>query len=464
MEKSESRAVLIPLITGRLRRRPVGAIELIEPRVLNREARAESPVFLMLPLAWIAWLLALFPPVTALLADHSASARFNVVATGVAIFVVVYVWAALKGASRFSLGTFPSIWLPGPPWLPTVILGALAVAINVIDGQRWLGLFIYTSATIGGHLPVRTSAWLVAGLTCLTVIVGSAAGATPSDLVWPVFLVPLTGGIVILMSWALRTNRELIATREELARVAVASERLRFARDLHDLLGHNLSLIALKSELAEYLITSSPENAAVAMREVGSVARTALQEVRQAVAGYRQPTLATELRDARELLDAAGIALDVVEEPTSPPPAIEAVLASAVRVGVTNVVRHSRARHCSIWVTQPPGYVGVEIADDGIGAASASATSAFPATIDGSGLRGLAERVAVLDGQCAFGPRPEGGFRLSVVLRLASLSPRPAPGALGDGDGPHPPTPSPLKVARGNLSPDTRNPIPETRS
>jgi two-component system sensor histidine kinase DesK len=208
----------------------------------------------------------------------------------------------------------------------------------------------------------------------------------------------------------------LRAARNELARLAVAEERLRFARDLHDLLGHSLSLIALKSELAGQLATTAPERAAAEMRDVEGVARTALHEVREAVAGYRQPSLASELRDAREILTAADIACAYDGASVSVPAAVEAVLAWTVREGVTNVIRHSRARHCTIRVTNEDGHAGVEVIDDGAGAPAVSASAPSAGGSSGNGLAGLAERVAALDGRCEAGSRPEGGFRLSVVL------------------------------------------------
>jgi two-component system sensor histidine kinase DesK len=144
------------------------------------------------------------------------------------------------------------------------------------------------------------------------------------------------------------------------------------------------------------------------------VARTALHEVREAVAGYRQPTLADELHAAAEILAAAGIAYSCDGAPRALSPAAEAVLSWAIREGVTNVIKHSRARRCIISFTGDEEYVGVELRDDGRGASS---------PLDGgSGLRGLRERVAARGGRCEAGPLPEGGFRLSVSLPLDGSS------------------------------------------
>jgi len=215
----------------------------------------------------------------------------------------------------------------------------------------------------------------------------------------------------------------LRVAREEIARLAVTAERLRIARDLHDLLGHNLSLIALKSELARRLISVSPEQAAVEIGDVEQVARTTLQEVREAVGNYRQPSLANELHAAQQLLAAAGISYQCEEDEgiqnmqDSLPPPIEAILSWTVREGVTNIIRHSRAHLCRIHVMRDTHEACVEIVDDGVEVPAQFVT--MPTTgATGNGLRGLTERVAVLGGVCDAHPQTSGGFRLAVSVPL----------------------------------------------
>jgi two-component system sensor histidine kinase DesK len=200
---------------------------------------------------------------------------------------------------------------------------------------------------------------------------------------------------------------QLHAARAALARQAVDRERLRFARDLHDLLGHSLSLVILKSELAGRLLPASPARAAVEIADVERTARESLRQVREAVAGYRQPVLERELAAARELLAAAGIGHRVEDSAGPLPAALDGLLAWAVREGVTNVIRHSRARVCEIRVDRSRGAVRLVVADDGGGAAEAS-------TNGGHGLTGLAERAAAHGARIEAAPRPEGGFRLLV--------------------------------------------------
>jgi two-component system sensor histidine kinase DesK len=213
------------------------------------------------------------------------------------------------------------------------------------------------------------------------------------------------------------SNRELTEARAELARMAVAEERERFARDLHDLLGHSLSVIALKAELAGRLVRDQPGQAAHEVAEVESVARKALGEVREAVSGYRQPTLDGELAGARMALSAAGIETSVVYPEVSIDPASEAVLAWAVREAATNVIRHSGATCCELRISTDSGAATLEVVDNGRvrGSAAAGAVNGTPRT-EGHGLAGLAERADTVAGQVEAGRRPEGGFRLMVSV------------------------------------------------
>jgi len=151
------------------------------------------------------------------------------------------------------------------------------------------------------------------------------------------------------------------------------------------------------------------------------VARTALQEVRATVSGYRQPTLAGELRGAGEILAAAGIAYRCEGGNVTLPPAAEAALAWTVREGVTNVIRHSRATRCTVRVSQAEHCAGVEIVNDGRGTTD---TSSPPSShgVGGNGLAGIRERVSAAGGRSEAGPVPDGGFRLSVTLPIRATA------------------------------------------
>jgi two-component system sensor histidine kinase DesK len=300
-----------------------------------------------------------------------------------------------------------------------LVLAALALYVELVYGSGVPYRFMYVVVAAAVTLPTRKAAWMVAAITVLT----GAVYAVRSG--WDAFatswqdLVPfaLIGIGMIAVSRLVVTVRELQAARREIAQLAaaeaVAEERLRFARDLHDLLGHSLSSITLKSELAGRLLPANPEKAAAEVRNIEGVARRALREVREAVAGYRQPTLDRELYGAREMLEAAGIACRIEHEVGVLPNATDAVLAWAVREGVTNVIRHSRATRCEIRVTRDGEEIHVEIIDDGRGSSPER-----NGTTTGSGLSGLAERVAASGGDFEARSLPEGGFRLRVSLPL----------------------------------------------
>jgi two-component system sensor histidine kinase DesK len=211
-------------------------------------------------------------------------------------------------------------------------------------------------------------------------------------------------------------NQELTEARAELARTAVAAERERFARDLHDLLGHSLSVIAIKAELAGRLLPLRPADAAAEIGDVEQVARQALGEVRDAVSGYRQPTLAGEMEGARVALSAAGIIAELERTSVKLDPDVEAVLAWAVCEGATNVIRHSGASRCQVRVLAGLADAVVEVVDDGRGSARAPDDH-------GHGLAGLTERAESLRGRMEAGAVPGGGFRLSVSVPVSVATP-----------------------------------------
>ncbi len=292
-------------------------------------------------------------------------------------------------------------------------LSLLVLLLAILEGSSFLWLFIGVSAIAGSALPLRQASIAVMALTILTLITGLVFG---SDAGWLLIipLVLLVRGLGLDMIGFVRlfdALRELQLTRQELARQAVLEERLRLARDLHDLLGHTLSLIALKSELAERLVDKDPGRAGEEIRAVEREARQALHEVRQAVAGYRQQSLAGELSGAQEILEAAGIECKVANAAGSLPPALDIVLAWVVREGVTNVIRHSRAKSCSIRISIEAGSVCAEVVNDGY------RESATVEGKPGNGLSGLAERVARQGGVIQAGLVPGEGnqkYRLRV--------------------------------------------------
>jgi two-component system, NarL family, sensor histidine kinase DesK len=323
----------------------------------------------------------------------------------------------------------------------SVLLLTIAVALTLADDGGWGFLFSYSAACVALVMPSRLGMPAVIGCGAIAaacaLIHGGKTGGGGAAVGWGASSVGV-GLLLVLMRDLRMSNRELTEARAELARAAVAAERERFARDLHDLLGHSLSVIAIKSELAGRLLPGSPERAAGEVADVEQVARQALREVRDAVSGYRRPTLDDELEGARVALSAAGIEASFDHTAVGLDPEVEAVLAWAVREGATNVIRHSGARRCEVRVRASDGDAAVEVLDDGTRGRAQSGPEAGAgagagagvgvglglgcgagAPLAGNGLAGLAERAERLSGQIAAGERPDGGFRLEVSVPLA---------------------------------------------
>jgi two-component system, NarL family, sensor histidine kinase DesK len=373
----------------------------------------------LLWLVWILWLPLFVPSIVALAQSHPSALQMAISILGAVAFFACYLWISWQSARALAAHA-PRIYPEGLAlWAPITALVGLGIGLTLWDGYSWGTLFFYIASGVAGWLPPKRAAVVVAGLV-LFIALGLGLKGDFADAITPIVFVGIVGAIVIAFNWSLTNSQQLRLAREEMGRAAaINEERLRIARDLHDLLGHNLSLIALKSELAQRLVDSAPDRAANEMHDVEQVARQALREVREAVASYRQPTLASELRGAREMLAAAGIAYDYQGDAgiiSGLSAAVESVLAWTVREGVTNVIRHSGARRCTIGVARDEQGIRVAVVDDG--KATSTHDSDNGAT-GGNGLRGLAERVAALGGRFAAGMAEGGGFRLEVVVPLA---------------------------------------------
>ncbi|ANJ26083.1 sensor histidine kinase [Agromyces aureus] len=283
----------------------------------------------------------------------------------------------------------------------------LAVAASLAIRRRW-AMPMVGAIAVSGALAVGMATWSLEA----AVLVGFAAFAG--------------GAGNFLVQYYVALARELDRTRERLAVAAVAEERLRFSRDLHDLLGHSLSVIAVKSEAARRLIPRDPDAASTHVGEVEAIAREALGEVRSVVAGSRTVSLGVELANARAALEDAGVATSVTAPAVALPLSVDAVLGWVVREGATNVLRHSAARLCSIEVVVSAERVRVMVADDGAGtppAASAGAGGSAPGSSrGGSGLDGLRERVEAVGGALTVEDRASGGsgFRLTAEIPLGA--------------------------------------------
>jgi two-component system sensor histidine kinase DesK len=229
------------------------------------------------------------------------------------------------------------------------------------------------------------------------------------SLVWIPAVTTVVGVIVHVERQAACQEAALLLSQGEVRRLAATAERERIGRDLHDLLGHTLSLITLKLELSRKLLDRDPDAARRELEEAERVARTALTEVRGAVTGYRAADLAAELASARLLVEASGISLDYDAPPTGLAPACEGDLALVLREAVTNIVRHARASRASVRVAADAQAVLMTVEDDGRGNLRE----------EGNGLRGMRERVAAIGGTMSFDGEIGRGTRLLVRVPCA---------------------------------------------
>jgi two-component system, NarL family, sensor histidine kinase DesK len=311
----------------------------------------------------------------------------------------------------------------------TVVIVALAISILAVGGLNWIGA-IFIGGAAAGRLSGSGRWAAVAAITCAAAAIGvGLANGVNYGSALELTIGPVLAAFFAYSAWRrIELVEKLRETRAELARMAVADERLRIARDLHDLLGHSLSLITIKAELAGRVIGTDPDRAAREIADLEAVARRSLGEVRAAVTSYRQPSLAGELAAARQMLAAAGMDCQV-QAPASIDLAQEAegLLAWTVREGATNVVRHSGARTVTITVTVADDAVTAEVADDGVGPGLEASPSDDPgrsgSVTPGSGLAGLAERARGAGAEISTGEGPGGkGFRLLVRVPAGRAS------------------------------------------
>jgi two-component system, NarL family, sensor histidine kinase DesK len=393
------------------------------------------------------WLVYLIQPISGLFGRHHGTLWVVGGLAIAAVFCVVYM------AVICAWGRRPERAQPG-----LAVLIVLAVLACVTYGKDWTSLWIYVSVATGVTIPGRRPAMLAVLVVgaCYALLSWLAHVGTAEFLI---VLVP-----TVLAGWAMTGFRmqimlihELSQARETVARLAANEERLRLARDLHDLTGHSLSLVTLKAELAQRMLNRLPESAerdraARDVADIERVSRQTLHDIRQAVSGYRRRTLAVELAAARSVLDAAGIRLDAgpVQPPWSGRPGDEreAALAWCLREAVTNVIRHSGAGSCRIRLLERDGELSLEVADDGRGVsrppdgagrgAQAAGSAGAPESPGGSGLHGMSERLSAVGGRLSAGPADAAGGRSRGFRLVATVPDLPQPDELAIQDAPGP--------------------------
>jgi two-component system sensor histidine kinase DesK len=414
------------------------------PPVEDLQARVSSSLQRRRQVLRLVVLVFLVLPAAALLASQGLSGRGLFLIPATAVFLVLI--------DRVALVRFPEP-VQHTRW-SSLLVGAgvvLAAGLFAVGHMSWMISFAVATAAVGRLTSSGRVAMLrVAGCAALGAGIALSQHLAPTNVVTAAAVPALAGMLAHNGERRTALIHRLNETRAELTRMAVAEERLRIARDLHDLLGHSLSLIALKAELAGRLMEPDPARAAREIADLETVARRSLTEVRQAVTSYRQPGLAAELAAARRMLASAGVDCRVdAPGAYSLPPAVDALLAWTVREGTTNIVRHAGARRADIRVEVTGTLVRAELADDGASAARDQAAAPagpaaaavpggtaaaggpdWPVTADGcpgpvpgSGLAGLAERAARLGGTMQAGPGAQGGFRLQVSVPLAATAP-----------------------------------------
>ncbi|MGW3629106.1 sensor histidine kinase [Streptomyces sp. NPDC005122] len=348
-----------------------------------------------------------------------------------------------------------ALTLSGTHWRP-------ATDVEVRQGaSMFVGVIAFGTGTLAlGTRDRRRMTHVVAGAT-----VGAGAASFPLGFPGPAAViiagtVLLTAGFLAFTAafsvWLLNSVYELDAARETRARLAVAEERLRFGRDLHDVMGRNLAVIALKSELAVQLARRGRPEAVDQMTEVQRIARESQREVREVVRGYREADLTVELAGAQGVLTAAGIACEVTGSAPGLPAQVQSALGWVVREATTNVLRHGDARRCGVSLRVADGKVTLTVENDGVPDAVAAGPEAGEGPGSGggtgpgggSGLVGLRERLAALDGTLRAGPAGGGTFRLTAEIPMPELPEAPPWQAHPPEADPSEPYPSAVPVPR----------------
>jgi two-component system sensor histidine kinase DesK len=381
------------------------------------------------------WLVYLIQPVSALFGHrHGVLWIAGGLATTLA-FCTVYVAALVRWDERPRLGR---------AGLATIVV--LAALACVVYGKNWTPLWIYVSAATGvilaGEPDGRRRALRgVLAVGVCYVFFSWLSHEDTTDFLVVLLPVLLIGLAMIGFRLQIGLMHELAQARETVAKLATNEERLRLARDMHDLTGQSLSVITLKSELAAKRLSRLPASAELDtvlgdLGDIGRVSRQTLHDIREAVSGYRRPTLAIEVITARNALDAAGIRLDddpglTLRSGTFDADA-EAVLAWCLREAVTNVIRHSGAKNCRIRLTERPAELSLEVSDDGRGlnppqtspqTDSQTSPQTDPQAHQGAGLRGMSERLSAEGGRLSLGAADPGpnsrwgrGFKLTATV------------------------------------------------
>jgi two-component system sensor histidine kinase DesK len=345
------------------------------------------------------WLYFMYQPLGAAWTSSAALPWRVLAIAALLLFAAGFVWFFVAVRMRRGFGALAgtAVWPALAGGLGLLVLAAPAAGEQVIGGLIYIGVAAVMT------LPPRRGLAVVAGLVVLVVVLPFVV---PGWVQLGDFLPSLLLGCFAAfgVNQVIERNAQLARAREQLVELAVSQERERVARDVHDILGHSLTVITVKAELAGRLLEAVPgtERARAEVADAERLAREALADVRATVSGMREVSLTGELASARRALEAAGIAADLPTAVDVVPARYRSLFAWALREGVTNVVRHSGGSWCGVRVTADC----VEVRDDGRGTGGDSG---------GTGLAGLRTRAAAAGARVETGRAPEGGFLLRVV-------------------------------------------------
>jgi two-component system, NarL family, sensor histidine kinase DesK len=326
--------------------------------------------------------------------SHGAAVGVSLICVVVVFTLQVFISSA--GASRW------------PTWRRAVLLvaqGMVTYLPLMVLGQTWGGMAGFFAGSVLLLVPGWAAWALFTAVTASMLAAGELWGLTPYGVAYVTVATLDIGLVVFGLSRLSQVVRYAHATRAQLAQLAVIGERMRFARDLHDLLGYSLSAITLKAELTRRLVASDPDQARDELAEVLDIARQALSDVRLVARGYRNISLAQEGSSVTSLLSTAGIHARVEITCGALDEKVDTVLATVLREAVTNMLRHSAAQTCTIEADQVGEIIRLRVVNDGV----------LPSEASGShcgGLQNLAERLQRIDGRLTAGTLPDGRFEV----------------------------------------------------
>ncbi len=363
-------------------------------------------------LLWVSvWMFPLLDP----LSTVTATPAGIVAGVGLGLFAVAYaVTAAMGFDHRDDLHRVTTAGFG--------VVAALGLGLAAVYGARWVVLLLYVAAcgmaVFAGRERLTVALLVLVSVLAAEVLLGLLHHAETVALLSTLIGTVLASGLVGAVRQMRRLIGELERTRDALATAAVAQERLRFSRDLHDLLGHTLSVIVVKAEVVRRIAERDPPAAAAQAADIEDIGRRALVEIREAVTGYRESGLTAELTRAKGVLSSAGITATVHRTADPLPDAADRLLAWVLREATTNVVRHSGAERCDIEISTADGSAALRVVDDGGTNGGTNGGNSAAATGFGNGLQGLTERLGAAGGTLEAGARDGGGFALVARLPL----------------------------------------------